>query len=94
FFEEVEVLSLLKKSNSTEAQQFSNRVLKGLDEKYCNTLFEYFKCDQQLSICAEGLTIHRHTLTYRLKKIHDITGYNPYIFQDALVLQLALWVNE
>ena len=95
FFEDVEVLSLLKKSNSAEAKQFSNRVLHGLDEKDCTTLIEYFKCDQQLSICAEGLTIHRHTLTYRLKKIHEITGYNPYIFQDALVLQIALWlVNE
>lgn len=95
FFEEVEVLSLLKKSNSTEAKQFSNRVLQGLDEKYCSTLFEYFKSDQQLSICAEVLNIHRHTLTYRLKKIHETTGYNPYSFQDALVLQLAMWlVNE
>ena len=92
YFEEVEVLSLLKNSNSTEAKQFSNRVLKGLDEKYCSTLIEYFKCDQQLSICAEVLTIHRHTLTYRLKKIHETTGYNPYSFQDALVLQLALWL--
>jgi carbohydrate diacid regulator len=92
FFEEVEVLSLLKKSNSTEAKQFSNRVLQGLDEKYCTTLVEYFKCDQQLAICAEVLTIHRHTLTYRLKKIHETTGYNPASFQDALVLQLALWL--
>jgi len=92
YFEEVEVLSLLKKSNSAEAKQFSIRVLHGLDEKYCSTLIEYFKSDQQLSVCAEVLTIHRHTLTYRLKKIHETTGYNPYSFQDALVLQLALWL--
>ncbi|MFX3673397.1 MAG: CdaR family transcriptional regulator [Paenisporosarcina sp.] len=94
FFEEVEVLSLLKKSNSTEARQFSERILKGLDDKDILTLKEYLECNQQLAFCAETLKIHRHTLSYRLKKINEASGYNPNVFQDALLLQLALWLKS
>jgi carbohydrate diacid regulator len=93
YFEEVEVFSLLKNRNSAETNRFSGRILKGLNEKDCITLTEYFKCDQQLNICSNTLQIHRHTLSYRLRKIHDTTGYNPYSFQDGLILQIALWLK-
>ncbi|WP_391207903.1 CdaR family transcriptional regulator [Psychrobacillus sp. L4] len=91
YFEEVEQYALFKKRNSKEAQHFANRVLKELNEKLLQTLQEFFNCNQQLAICAETLDIHRHTLTYRLKKICELTGYNPSVFQDAIVLQIALW---
>lgn len=91
YFEDVELYSLLPKQDSSEAQRFSKRILSGLSEKLLHTLQEFLNCDQQLTICAETLNIHRHTLAYRLKKIWQLTGYNPSIFQDALVLQIALW---
>lgn len=91
YFEEVELYSLFKKHDSKEAQHFTNRILHNLNAKLLQTLQEYFNCNQQLAICAETLHIHRHTLTYRLKKICELTGYNPSVFQDAIVLQIALW---
>ncbi|MFJ5769067.1 CdaR family transcriptional regulator [Psychrobacillus sp. NPDC093180] len=94
YFEEVELYSLLKKRDSQEAKNFTNRIVGALDEKLLFTLHTYFKCNQQLAVCAKNLEIHRHTLTYRLKKIHDLTGYNPTLFQDAIVLQIALWMLD
>lgn len=69
-------------------------MLKGLNDKLLHTLQEYFNCNQQLAICAETLEIHRHTLTYRLNKICEITGYNPSVLQDAITLQIALWLKK
>ncbi|MDI2587486.1 helix-turn-helix domain-containing protein [Psychrobacillus sp. NEAU-3TGS] len=94
YFEEVELYSLLKKRDSQEAKNFTNRIVGALDEKLLFTLHTYFKCNQQLAVCAKNLEIHRHTLTYRLKKIHELTGYNPTLFQDAIVLQIALWMLD
>ncbi|GGA19118.1 CdaR family transcriptional regulator [Psychrobacillus lasiicapitis] len=94
YFEEVELYSLLKRRDSQKSKNFTNRIVGALDEKLLLTLHTYFKCNQQLAICAEDLEIHRHTLTYRLKKIHDLTGYNPALFQDAIVLQIALWMLD
>ncbi|MBK3495936.1 helix-turn-helix domain-containing protein [Viridibacillus sp. YIM B01967] len=94
FFEEVEIFSLLKKSDSQEALHFTSRVLKDLNNKLIHTLVVYFSNNQQLTICSEELGIHRHTLTYRLNQIHETTGYDPANFQDAIILQIALWLKN
>jgi carbohydrate diacid regulator len=94
YFDEVELFSLFKKPETSEAMHFSNRILNGLNDKLLHTLQEYLYCNQQLAVCAETLLIHRHTLTYRLNKICEITGYNPSLFQDAIALQIALWMKK
>ncbi|MFJ8263486.1 CdaR family transcriptional regulator [Rummeliibacillus sp. NPDC094406] len=94
FYEHVELYSLLKKKDSPEAQHFTNRILKNLNNKLIHTLEEYLHCNQQLLLAAEVLNIHRHTLSYRLNQIHEQTGYNPLVFQDAIVLQIALWLSN
>ncbi|OLN21554.1 hypothetical protein BTO30_14285 [Domibacillus antri] len=93
-FHEVELLSLLKTIDSVEAEYFYQRLLGGLSPKLLETLKAYLKFDQQLAACSEHLQIHRHTLTYRLNQIADITGYHPGRFQDAIALQTALWIRS
>lgn len=93
-FEEVEIYSLFKSKDSFEVQTYSKRILELLDTKLQVTLQKYFDCNLQLSHCAEELGIHRHTLTYRLNKIAQVTGYNPNNFHDALALQLALLLKN
>lgn len=94
FFEKVEFYSLLKKKDSPEAKHFTNRIFKHLNLKLLHTLEEYLHCNQQLALAAEALNIHRHTLSYRLNQIYEQTGYNPVVFQDAVVLQIALWLFD
>ena len=90
FFEEVEIYTLLKNRNSYEVNKFLTRVLNGLSEKMISTLEAFFESNLQLNICADKLGIHRHTLTYRLNKIYDLTGYHPQNFEDAFILKLAI----
>ncbi|SOC43101.1 CdaR family transcriptional regulator [Ureibacillus acetophenoni] len=89
YFEDVEIFTLFKGRKSYEINKFITKV-QGLTEKLTETLTSYFESNLQLNICSEKLGIHRHTLTYRLNKIHEITGYNPQTFEDAFVLKLAL----
>lgn len=94
YFEDVELLALLKKNaSSSETSRFSNRVLNGLNEQLKLTLSIYFTCNQSNTISAATLEIHRHTLTYRLGKIEEISGYNPAFFNDAVLLKIALLLD-
>lgn len=90
YYEDVELLALLKRNPSAETSRFSTRILNGLNEQLCNTLHVYFSCNQNSLVASEKLAIHRHTIAYRLKKIEEITGYNPSLFQDAILLKSAL----
>ncbi|KAA0965905.1 sugar diacid utilization regulator SdaR [Sporosarcina sp. ANT_H38] len=95
YFEDVELLALLKRdSSSSETARFSNRVLNGLNEQLRHSLSVYFSCNQNNSIAASTLEIHRHTLKYRLRKIEEISGYNPSLFHDAVLLKIALLLDE
>lgn len=95
YFEDIELLALLKKNASTiETDRFSNRVLNGINDQLQQTLTVYFASNQSSKKSAELLNIHRHTLTYRLRKVEELTGYNPSHFQDAFVLKIALLLLE
>lgn len=90
FFEDVELMALLKRNPPVELEKFTNRILAGLNDSLCQTLIMYFACNKNNAETAAELNIHRHTLSYRLKKIQDITGLDASDFQDAVVMYLAL----
>ncbi len=93
-FEEAELFYLLKNKETPEVKHFTSRLLATLDNKLIHTLQVYFHANQQLLISADELNIHRHTLTYRLQKVKELTGYDPSVFQEALLLQIALWLQK
>jgi carbohydrate diacid regulator len=89
-FEDIELVALLKRNPQPVIDHFSSRILKGLNDQLLKTLSVYFECNNNNSTTSSTLMIHRHTLTYRFKKIEEITGYNPTIFKDAILLNIAL----
>ena len=46
--------------------------------------------DQERHILAEKLYIHKNTLQYQLDKIHALTGYDPRVFREGVILYLGL----
>lgn len=94
-FTNIEGKSLIYQLNDTLAQRFSKRVLKDNDnEMIHNTLKAFFANHLNIQKSADALYVHRNTLIYRLNKITEITGYDPRLFDDALNLQIALWIAE
>ncbi len=92
-FEQVEIFTLFKERKSHEIEQFLTKI-DGLSGKLTETLAALFESNLQLNICAGKLGIHRHTLTYRLNKVHELTGYHPQNFEDAFILKLALILRK
>jgi carbohydrate diacid regulator len=58
------------------------------------TLSCFFACNQSINKTAERLFIHKNTLQYRLIKIKEITGYDPRVFEEAVLLYLGLYFNR
>ena len=50
----------------------------------------YFAADCSLKTAAEKLYIHKNTLQYQLDKIHALTGYDPRVFREGVILYLGL----
>ncbi|WP_169738723.1 CdaR family transcriptional regulator [Salinicoccus luteus] len=55
-----------------------------------NTIDTFYKNDGSIKKTAESLHIHKNTLQYRLKKVKEVTGYDPRDINDSTLLQIAL----
>lgn len=93
-FEDVELIALLKNNPQSELDHFHSRTLDSLPEELCRTLNAFFESNCSASEAADRLNIHRHTLSYRLKKIEEKTGLNPADFPEAVHLYLALLLKN
>ena len=90
FYDDVELIALLKSGASPLNERFSTRILAGVSEQLTETLEAFFEHDQAIGATADALEIHRHTLTYRLRKVKELTSLDPTRFRDAVSLQIAL----
>ncbi len=52
--------------------------------------------DQGLSVeaTARALFVHANTVRYRLRRVHEISGYSPTDPRDAYALRLALTLGR
>ena len=86
---------LLRLRDDPALQEFVAAVLgdlPGEDRRgvLAETLEVYVECGGAQSETAERLGIHRNTLSYRLRKIADLTGSDPGSPEGRLALHLAL----
>ena len=54
------------------------------------TLHAYLAADARITGTARRLTVHPNTVKYRLRRIRELTGYDPRAIDDLVVLYLAL----
>ncbi|WP_221567440.1 sugar diacid recognition domain-containing protein [Alkalihalobacillus sp. TS-13] len=54
------------------------------------TLECFFEANGSITEAAEKLFIHKNTLQYRLKRIKEITGYDPRVLTEAVMLYVAM----
>jgi DNA-binding PucR family transcriptional regulator len=58
------------------------------------TVETYLEAGGVLETCARQLFVHPNTVRYRLRKATELTGHNPGLARDALVLRIALAVGR
>ncbi|MDL2324364.1 helix-turn-helix domain-containing protein [Ruminococcaceae bacterium OttesenSCG-928-A16] len=75
-------------------KEFIRRIFRDIPEDelslWVPLLQAYFDANGSISQAAERLFLHKNTLQYRLKKLYQITGYNPRNMQDATLFVLAI----
>ena len=57
-----------------------------------DTLKMYLLCENNVTMAAEKLHVHRNTLVYRLDKLQKYTGLDLRVFEDAITFKIALMV--
>jgi DNA-binding PucR family transcriptional regulator len=58
------------------------------------TLTSYLDGGGALEACARALFVHANTVRYRLRRVTEITGYDPTDARSALVLRIALIIGR
>ncbi len=101
-YEDLGVYPLLLKGGVTadELRAFGERILAPLrayDEKHqtelIRTLRLYFDVGQNVKTAAAELSVHRHTVFYRLRQIAEITSHDLDSAHDQLTLRTAMAID-
>ena len=101
-YEDLGVYPLLLRGGASteELRVFGRRVLAPLrayDEKHqtelVRTLRLYFDVGQNVKTAAAELSVHRHTVFYRLRQIAEISGYDLDSAHDQLTLRAAMAID-
>lgn len=67
---------------------FEDMDIKEVDE-YMEIIEKYARHNGSITAIADEFFIHKNTLQYRLNKMKAITGYDPRVIQDMVVLYIA-----
>lgn len=94
YYDAIELIALLKTVSVPMKERLSKRVLAGLNDQLIDTLEAFFENDIVIGATADALAIHRHTLTYRLRKVKELTTLDPVRFQDALLFYIAIILRK
>ncbi|MGG1660369.1 PucR family transcriptional regulator [Brevibacillus sp. NRS-1366] len=68
--------------------------IPALNGEQLETLETLFSRQLNVSETARKLYLHRNTLLYRLDKLTELTGLDPRLFPDAVLLQLYLLFHQ
>lgn len=68
--------------------------LRGADSSVEITLRAYLDSGGHVEKCARELYVHPNTVRYRLKRVSQITDYDPLNARDAFVLRIALVLGK
>jgi len=90
----VGIAALLLGTRLIVGQDYIRGVLGHLNKELLDTLRVFLEKDMSITDSARALFIHRNTLTYRLDRITELTGYNPRRLDGAVHLFMALWLSN
>lgn len=93
-FDDLSLELILFSLNRQCRQEFLKKTILNLDESEVNLLQVYFSRNMSLTETAKVLFIHKNTVQYRLNHIAEITKLNPRIFQEAVLLYLAVMIKN
>lgn len=94
-FDDVLLEVLLGREPKLAARLVDSRIGALRDHPHLiDTLEALVACDHSQSAVAKALFVHPNTVTYRIRRIHQLTGFNPLAMSDFTQMATALlWLR-
>ena len=90
YIDDLDLELILENIDNDIKKQYMDKILKLLDDQDIKLLERYYSNNMSLKQTAYDLYIHKNTLQYRLEKIYSKSNLNPRIFNDSVILYLAI----
>jgi DNA-binding PucR family transcriptional regulator len=62
--------------------------------EYLTTLSSYFRENNSLQRVAKELHVHPNTVSYRVRRVEELTGLDFHNYRDRLMAQVALEILD
>jgi sugar diacid utilization regulator len=92
---------LLQVADVTHLSEFAREVFgdllvqgNGTARDYLSTLACYFRVNNSPQRAAEELHMHRNTVTYRIRRIEELSALDFHTYRDRLMAQIALEILD
>lgn len=93
-YEDMSLERLLPDISEWARENYLRKVFAGQPEDVCRQwrrlLSVFYRCNGSVTKTAELLYVHKNTVQYQLRKIAEITGYDPRRFDGAAIFEAAL----
>lgn len=89
---------LLMDISYNKRKAFVDEMFRNCDQNQKKQIIQclksYIKNNGSISKVSEELFIHKNTLQYRLAKMKTLTGYDPRVLSEAVLLAMAVYLEE
>lgn len=89
-YDELDLELLFGTIPASVKESYKKKTIEKLDAEDRKVLMVYYQENLSLQRAGERLNLHKNTLQYRLDRIYKRCGYQPRVFEDAVVLYNAL----
>lgn len=93
YIDDLDLELILENIDNEIKKQYMEKILRLLDEQDITLLETYYRNNMSLKQTSDEMYIHKNTLQYRLEKIHHKCSLNPRIFNDSVILYLAIVIK-
>lgn len=98
FYDDINLEIFMDEISQNSKTEFLRRIFRGFDEEeiasWAHLLQVYFNENGSINRTANQLYIHKNTLQYKLRRLHEQTGYDPRNLADAALFYLAIQFFE
>lgn len=94
FYNDISLEIFTDEISQNSKKEFLTRIFRGIDEddisSWVHLLRTYFSANGSINETAAQLYIHKNTLQYKLRRLHEQTGCDPRRLSDAALFYLAV----
>lgn len=98
FYDDINLAIFMDEISQTSKKEFLRRIFRGLEEdeiaSWAHLLQVYFHENGSINRTADQLFIHKNTLQYKLRRLSELTGYDPRNLADSALFYLAIQFFE